>query len=151
MSYNGRTITNIKSKANFFINHYTTVSKRNMSQSERDTNRSFKKQIKVLSVDDESCTSLLMIELQSAIEKMKNKEAAGPDNILRYFSNHLFLWPSRNYYPYSTLPSYLLATHESGGWPLSFHHSKLENLLVGLFPSHQSHIVCPQVSGTCTS
>ena len=37
--HNGRTITDIKSKANVFINHYTRVSKLNMSQSDRDINR----------------------------------------------------------------------------------------------------------------
>ena len=81
MSHNGRTITDIKSKANVFINHYARVSKLNMSQSDRDTNRQFKKRIKVPSADDESCAPLLMSELQSAIKKMKGKGAAGPDNI----------------------------------------------------------------------
>ena len=38
MSHNGRTITDIKSKANVFINHYARVSKLNMLQSDRDTN-----------------------------------------------------------------------------------------------------------------
>ena len=33
------------------------------------------------SVDDESCALLLMSESQSAMKKMKGKEAAGPDNI----------------------------------------------------------------------
>ena len=81
MSHNGRTITDIKSKANVFINHYARVSKLNMSQSDRDTNRQFKKHIKVPSADHESCAPLLMSELQSAIKKMKGKGAAGPDNI----------------------------------------------------------------------
>ena len=81
MSHNGRTITDIKSKANVFINHYARVSKLNMSQSDRDTNRQFKKRIKVPSADHESCAPLLMSELQSAIKKMKGKGAAGPDNI----------------------------------------------------------------------
>ena len=81
ISHNGRTITDIKSKANVFINHYARVSKLNMSQSDRDTNRQFKKRIKVPSADDESRAPLLMSELQSAIKKMKGKGAAGPDNI----------------------------------------------------------------------
>ena len=80
-SYNGRTITDIKSKANVFINHYNRVSKLNMSQSNRDTKQQFKKCLKALSVDDEDCGPLLMSELQSAIKKMKGKVAAGPDNI----------------------------------------------------------------------
>ena len=89
MSHNGRTITDIKSKANVFINHYARVSKVNMSQSERDTNQQFKKRIKVPSADNESCTPLLMSELQSAIKKMKGKGAAGPDNIPPLFLKSL--------------------------------------------------------------
>ena len=39
MSHDGRNITDIRSKANIFINHYARVSKFNMSHSDRDTNR----------------------------------------------------------------------------------------------------------------
>ena len=39
MSHNSRTITDIKSKAKIFINHYARVSKLKMSQSDRDINR----------------------------------------------------------------------------------------------------------------
>ena len=46
MSHNGRIITDIKSKANVFINYYARVSKFNMSQSDWDTNQQFKKRIK---------------------------------------------------------------------------------------------------------
>ena len=81
MSHDGRTITDTKSKANVFINHYARVSKLKMSQSDRDINRQFKKSIKVPSADDESCAPILMSELQSAIKKMKGKGAAGPANI----------------------------------------------------------------------
>ena len=38
MSHNGRTITDIKSKANIFINHYARLSKLNMSLADRDIN-----------------------------------------------------------------------------------------------------------------
>ena len=81
MSHNGRTITDIKSKANVFINHYARVSKLNMSQSDRDINHQFRKCLHAPSVDNESCAPLLMGELQSAIKRMKGKGAAGPDNI----------------------------------------------------------------------
>ena len=77
MSHNGRTITDIKSKANVFINHYARDSELNMSQSDHDTNWQFKKRIKVPLFDDESCAPLLMSKLQSAIKKMKGKKAAG--------------------------------------------------------------------------
>ena len=42
MSRNGRTKTDVKLKANVFINHYVRVSKFNMSQSDREINRQFK-------------------------------------------------------------------------------------------------------------
>ena len=75
------TVEQSKPKANFFINLSARVSKLKMSQSDRDINRQFKKSIKVPSPDDESCTPILMSELQSAIKKMKGKGAAGPDNV----------------------------------------------------------------------
>ena len=67
MSHNGRTITDIKSKANIFINHYTRVSKLNMSQADRDINRHFKKDLNAPFASDESCAPLQMGELLSAI------------------------------------------------------------------------------------
>ena len=73
MSHNDQTITVIKSKANIFINRYARVSKLNMSQSDRDINQQFKKCLHAASVDDESCASLLMGELYSAIKRMKGK------------------------------------------------------------------------------
>ena len=76
MSHNGRTITDIKCKANIFINHYARVSKLNMSQSDRDTNRQFKKHLNALSVDNESCVPLLMEELLSAIKKNERQRSS---------------------------------------------------------------------------
>ena len=81
MSHDGRTITDIKSKANIFINHYARVSKLNMSHIDRDINQQFKKGISAPSADNKSCAPLEMSELLSAIKKMKGKRAAGPDNI----------------------------------------------------------------------
>ena len=52
MSHNGGTITGIKSKANVFINHYARASKLILSQSDRDTNQQFKKDLNAASVDD---------------------------------------------------------------------------------------------------
>ena len=43
MSHDVRTITDIKSEANVFINHYARVSKLKMSQANRYINRQFKK------------------------------------------------------------------------------------------------------------
>ena len=84
MSHNGQTITDIKSKANIFINHYTRVSKL-MSHSDCDINRQFKKCFKAPSIDNESCAPLQMGELLSAIKKIKCKGRAGPDNIAPSF------------------------------------------------------------------
>ena len=52
-----------------------------MSRSDRHINQQLKKCLHAPSVDDESCTPILMGELQSAIKRMKGKGAAGPDNI----------------------------------------------------------------------
>ena len=117
MSHNGRTITDVKSKAKVFINHYARVSKLNMSQADRDINQQFKKRLDALSVNDESCAPLQMGELLSAIKKMEGKGAAGPATFHPHFSSHLDLWLSRNYYPYSTHPFQLLTAHASGGLP----------------------------------
>ena len=78
---NGRTITDPKSKSNIFINLHARVSKLNMSRSDRDINRRFKKCLHAPSVDDKSCPPTLMDELQSVIKRMKGKGAAGLDNI----------------------------------------------------------------------
>ena len=64
-----------------FINHYTRISKLNKSQADRDLNWQFKKHLNTPSVDDENCPPLQMSELLSAIKNMKDKGAAGPDNI----------------------------------------------------------------------
>ena len=81
MSHDGRTITNIKSKANIFINHYATVSKLDITKKNCNLNRLLEKRVNTPSVDNESCTSIKMSELLSAIQKMKRKGASGPDNI----------------------------------------------------------------------
>ena len=65
MSHNDRTITEVKSKANIFINHYARVSKLNMSQADRNINRHFKKHLNAPSASDESCAPLQMGELLS--------------------------------------------------------------------------------------
>ena len=81
ISHDGQTITDIKSKANIFINHYARVSKLNMSHPNRDINWQFKKHIDAPSVDNESCAPLQMGELLSAIKKMEGKGAAGPSQV----------------------------------------------------------------------
>ena len=89
MSHNGGNITEIKSKANIFINHYARVNRLNMSQADRDLNRQFKRQLNASSADNESCAPLQMSELLSAIRKMKCKGTADPENILPYFLQSL--------------------------------------------------------------
>ena len=89
MYHDGRTITNIRSKAIIFINHYVSVSKLNMSHSDSNINRQFKKRINAQSADDESRAPLEMGELLSAIKNMKRKGVADPDNILPSFLKSL--------------------------------------------------------------
>ena len=43
MSHNGSTITNTKTKANIFLNHYARFSKLNMSKPDRDLKHHFEK------------------------------------------------------------------------------------------------------------
>ena len=57
MLHDGRTITDIKSKANIFINHYARVSKLNMSRVDRDLNRQFKKRLNTPSLTKLCSTS----------------------------------------------------------------------------------------------
>ena len=122
ISQHGRTITDIKSKANIFINHYARVSKLNMSQGGRDINRQFKKHLNAPSVADESCAPLQMGELLSAVKKMKGKGELGLTTFHLHSSSHSVLCPSRNYCPYSIHPFHLSTAHASGGLPQSFHY-----------------------------
>ena len=89
MSYYGPTITDIKPKANVFINHYAKVSKLNMSRADQHLNHQFKKHLNAPSVDDESCAPLQMGELLSALEEMKGEGAVGPVNALPSFLKSL--------------------------------------------------------------
>ena len=91
VSHKSWTITDIKSKANVFINHYARVRKLSLSQSQYDTKQQFKKCLDAPSFDDEGCAPFLMDELQSAFKKMRDKGAAGPDNIPPSFLNSLSL------------------------------------------------------------
>ena len=117
ISHNGRTITDIKSKVNVFINHYARVSKLKMSQSDRDTNRQLKKRIKVSSVDNEGCAPLIMSGLQSAVKKMKGEGAAGPDNIPPSFLKSLGPLALQELLS-------IFTAHESGG---CHYHSTTQN------------------------
>ena len=121
MSHNSRTITDIKSKANVFINYYTRVGKLNMSQSDRGTNRqSICWRWELCSASNEWITI--------CYEKDERQGSSWPWQYSTFLKFHLWLF--KNYYPYSTHHSHLLTAHESGGLPLSFHYSKLANLLV---------------------
>ena len=134
MPHEGRTITDIKSKANVFINHYARVSKLNMSQDDRDINQQFKKHLNVPSADDESCAPLQMGELLSAIKKMKGKGAADPDNIPPSFLKSLGPLDLQE----------LLSIFN-----LSFSLAHCPSVtFIAHCPSHQSHIMCCQTSGT---
>ena len=63
VSHNGRTITDIRSKTDVFINYYSRVSRLNMSQSNQPT------------------VQETTVQASSANKKMKGKGAAGFDKI----------------------------------------------------------------------
>ena len=75
----------LKGKANSFLNHYVKVSNLPMIVEDCNFIREFKKRIDSLSTDNESCSKLTMVELTSAIQKMKGKGGAGPEDILLTF------------------------------------------------------------------
>ena len=104
---------------------------------------SLNKKLEIPSVWDENRVPLQIDEVLSAIKKMKSKEAASPANILTYFLNHLLLWLSKNYFPYSIYLFLFLTAHKSWGLPSSFHYWKLGNTLVKL------HLSTPLVSLSC--
>ena len=128
MSHDGWTITDIKSKAIISINHYARVSKLNMSHSDCDINWRFRKCINAPSVADESCAPLQMGHNYLPSKRWKVKEKLTLTTSHHHFSIHLALWPSRNYYPYSThhftcsLPTNLEGHHNhsiSQSWEIS--------------------------------
>ena len=75
----------LKGKANSFLNHYVKVSNLPMIVEDCNFIREFKKRIDSLSTDNGSCSKLTMVELTSAIQKMKGKGGAGPEDILLTF------------------------------------------------------------------
>ena len=78
-----------ESKSVLFIDHYTRVSKLNMSRANRDLNGQFKKCLNEPCTDHESCAPLQTSELLSAIKKMKWKVAAFPESISPSFLRSL--------------------------------------------------------------
>ena len=79
------------------------VSKLQMTKDDRQLNRLLKKSLENPIVDDQSCFPIKMAELLSAIQKMKRKGAAGPDNTPSSFfkslgslsfQEHLFIFNS---------------------------------------------------------
>ena len=77
----GRKITSDKRKADAFIDNYADVSRLRFTKEERKTNHQAKKMLRKATVNDESCETFTMGELDKAIQKMKAKGAAGDDGI----------------------------------------------------------------------
>ena len=140
MYHDSWTITDIKSKANIFINHYARVSKLNISHSECEINWQFKKISTQHLLTMKAVLHFKWVNYFLPSERWTVKEQLALTTSHLHFSSHLLLWPSRNYYPYSTHPFHLLSAHVSGGLPPSFHYSKPGNLLV------KSHVSVPSVS-----
>ena len=77
----GISITTSAGKANAFMSHYASVSRLSFTKEERGRNRECKSMLRSPSVDGEQCREFTIPELESAINKMKAKGAAGPDDI----------------------------------------------------------------------
>ena len=63
------------------------------------------------------------------LKRWSAKEQLALRTFLQLFSSHSVLWPSRNYYPYSTQLFLLLIVQESGGLLSLFHYWKLGSLV----------------------
>ena len=86
INVNGKTIVNLKDKANVFAKHYAAVSRHDFTREERAFHRDLKKKLHAPSVEDQSCAKLTIAELRRAIQKVRGKGAAGPiDDIPPYF------------------------------------------------------------------
>ena len=83
MKHNGKTITSDKRKADIFLSHYAAVSRLKFDKSERAVNRSLKKLLRKRPQGPiaQSCAAFSMFELDQAIQSMRGKGAAGPDDI----------------------------------------------------------------------
>ena len=68
MSYNGRTITDSKTKAKFSFYHYVKVSQLLASKKNCDINVIIKKNVDSLSCDDERCFPMEVGEVLSVID-----------------------------------------------------------------------------------
>jgi len=81
MTLDGRTISSDAGKANAFMSHYAAVNRLTFSKEDRARNRECKAMLKSPSADSEAGRDFTVMELDSAIAKMKTKGAAGPDDI----------------------------------------------------------------------
>ena len=134
MSHNSYSITNIKSKANVFINYYTGVSKLDMS---------------IVNSKNDSTYHLLMmkpvlhfkwVRYYLPSKRWSAKKQLALTTLHLHFSSHSVLWNSRNYYPCSPYPFLLLIVHVSGGLPSLLNYWKLGNLPL------KSHLSVPSLS-----
>ena len=70
-----------RKKAEVFMKHYASVSKINLSKEDQKINRECKAAIKRSGVEPEEAKEFSMYELDRAIDQMRHKSAAGPDDI----------------------------------------------------------------------
>ena len=89
MAYRGRLITSNKRKADIFVNHYSTISKVQLSKEDRAEHRSLKSKLREARTTDASVQPFTLSELRNAIQRMKSRGAPGPDRIPPTFLKHL--------------------------------------------------------------
>ena len=81
LKHKGRVLTSNRKKANVFIQHYAAVSKLKFTPKERAITRRLKRILGSPTENHLNCVPLTLEELETAIQKMRRKGAAGPDNI----------------------------------------------------------------------
>ena len=89
MAYQGRLVTSNKRKANIFANHYSGISRLNLSKENRSETRSLKERLKLARSNNILAQPFTLSELKSAIQRMKSQGAAGPDKVPPNFLKHL--------------------------------------------------------------
>ena len=89
MAYRGRLITSNKRKADIFVNHYSNISRLQLSKEDRAEHRSLKSKLREARTTKASVQPFTMPELRNAIRRMKSRGAPGPDRIPPTFLKHL--------------------------------------------------------------
>ena len=89
LRHNGREYASPVAKADAFMRQYAAVSRLKLDRTERMRKKLVQRRLAADSADPESCQPFSMEELSTALKEMKEKAAAGPDEIPPRFLKEL--------------------------------------------------------------